>query len=89
MKRSNRQTIKRFVRDYRLTMAETLYHLLDFLILRQTYIQQKLGGPPRYSRLHKFLNFWEAEPERKLHSVKVSLLRLVKAHEVRHTAALL
>ena len=55
-------------------MAETLYHRPDFPVLRQTYIRQNMDGLPQYPQLHTFLDFWEAEPER-------------KPHEVRHPAA--
>ena len=65
------QTIELSVRDYRLTTAEILYHLPDFPTLLQTYIWQNVDAPPKYPRLHQFLDFWEAELDGKLHSVRL------------------
>ena len=77
------------VRNYRLTTAEILYHLPDFPALLQTYIWQNADTPPKYPRLHQFLDFWEAELDGKLHSVRVASSRLLRPHEVRHASALL
>ena len=82
------QTIELSVRDYRLTTAEILYHLPDFPALLQTYIWHNVDAPPKYPRLHKFLEFWEAELEGKLHSGRAASSRILKPHEVRHAAAL-
>ena len=77
------------VRNYRLTTAEILYHLPDFPALLQTYIWQNVDTPPKYPRLHRFLDFWEAELDGKLHSVRVASSRLVRPREIRHASALL
>ena len=77
------------VRNYRLTTAEILYHLPDFPALLQTYIWQNVDTPPKYPRLHRFLDFWEAELDGKLHSVRVASSRLGRPREIRHASALL
>tara|TARA_B100001123_G_C15248345_1_gene1001826 strand:+ start:258 stop:530 length:273 start_codon:yes stop_codon:yes gene_type:complete len=65
------------LRDYRMTLAEILYHLPDHPKLLQTYIWQELDIAPRYPQLHKFLGFWESSLDGKLHSVRVDSMTLI------------
>ena len=60
------------LRDYRLTVAEILYHMPDHPGLLQSFIWQEMDIAPRYPMLRKFLTFWERELDGKLHSVKIS-----------------
>jgi len=71
--------------DYRLTTAEILYHMPDHPSLLQSYTWQKLDIAPRYPELKRFLDFWEANLDGKLHSVKVMSNRIIKPSEFRHT----
>jgi uncharacterized protein Usg len=65
------------LRDYRLTVAEILYHMPDHPGLLQSFIWQEMDIAPRYPVLRKFLTFWERELDVKLHSVKIATNPLV------------
>jgi uncharacterized protein Usg len=69
------------LRDWRLTTAEILYHLPDHPALLQSYIWQEMDLAPRFPHLKKFLDFWEATLDGKLHSVKVASTKLIKPAE--------
>ena len=71
------------LRDYRLTTAEILYHLPDHPTLLQTYIWQALDLAPKFPELRKFLAFWEAKLDGKLHSVRVANSEIIKPAQVR------
>jgi uncharacterized protein Usg len=60
------------LRDYRLTVAEILYHMPDHPGLLQSFVWQEMDIAPRYPMLRKFLTFWERELDGKVHSVKVA-----------------
>lgn len=74
---------------YRLTTANILYRLPDHPKLLQSFVWQELDLAPRYPVLRRFLDFWEAELDGKIHSVEVASARLVGPGEWRHPAALL
>lgn len=69
--------------DYRLTTAEILYHLPDAPALLQAFLWQDYDLAPRYPVLRKFLDFWTAEIEGRLHSVQVASLPVVTPGELR------
>ena len=71
------------LRDYRLTLAEILYHLPDHPGVLQSFIWQDLDIAPGYPVLRKFLDFWQRELDGKLHSVKVAGNRLITPGDVR------
>jgi uncharacterized protein Usg len=60
------------LRDYRLTVAEILYHMPDHPGLLQSFVWQEMDIAARYPVLRKFLTFWERELDGKLHSVKIA-----------------
>jgi uncharacterized protein Usg len=60
------------LRDYRLTVAEILYHMPDHPGLLQSFVWQEMDIAPRYPVLRKFLTFWESELDGKPHSVKIA-----------------
>lgn len=72
------------LRDYRLTTAEILYHLPDHPVLLQSYVWQELDIAPKFPVLKKFLDFWEAQLDGKLHSVKVASQQLITPAEFRY-----
>ncbi len=76
--------LARMLSDFRLTTAEILYHLPDHPSLLQSYTWQKLDLAPRFPELKKFLDFWEANLDGKLHSVKVMSSRIIKPAEFRN-----
>jgi uncharacterized protein Usg len=61
-----------FVEGYRLATAEILYRMPDHPGLLQSYVWQDYDLPPRYPALAKFLAFWEANLDGKLHSVRLT-----------------
>lgn len=62
---------------FRLTTAEILYCLPDYPELLQTFIWQNLDLSPDFPRLHAFLNYWQANIEGKLYSVKVAQAEVI------------
>jgi len=65
----------------RLTTAQILYYLPDHPSLLQTFLWQTLDLAPRYPRLVRFLDFWRAEIDAVIHSVRVAHLGLVSPAE--------
>jgi len=59
------------LQGYRLTTAEIIYRLPDYPALLQSFIWQKFDLAPDYPELRRFLEFWSANIEGKLHSVNV------------------
>ncbi|RMF11022.1 MAG: Usg family protein [Alphaproteobacteria bacterium] len=72
-----------WLQGYRLTTAEILYHMPDHPDLLQTYVWQEFDLAPRFPELKKFLDFWEANLDGKLHSVSVASTTLVTPAELR------
>lgn len=72
-----------WLQGYRLTTAEILYHMPDHPALLQTFLWQNLDLAPKFPILKKFLDFWEANLDGKLHSVKVGSTSLITADDVR------
>lgn len=75
--------LTRQMKDYRLTVAEILYHMPDHPGVLQSFIWQDLDIAPRYPVLHKFLKFWSRNLDGKLHSVKVASQYLVAPAQMR------
>lgn len=71
------------MKDYRLTTAQILYHMPDFPDLLQTYLWQEYDIAPRYPVLYKFLKFWSANLEGRLHSVQVASQKLITPGDYR------
>lgn len=72
------------LRDYRLTTAEIIYHLPDHPDLLQSYIWQELDLAPKYPRLREFLDFWTANLDGRLHSVRVGSATLISPPKWQH-----
>jgi uncharacterized protein Usg len=72
------------LRDYRLTTAEILYHLPDHPAVLQSFIWQELDLAPKFPRLHQFLDFWNANLDGKLHSVRIGSAQLVTPPKWHH-----
>ena len=81
--------VELLVKDYRLTTAEILYHLPDHPSLLQTYVWQAIDLPPRFPRLTRFLEYWEASLDGKLHSVKIASCRVIRPSRYRHVRHML
>lgn len=76
------------LKDYRLTTAEILYHMPDRPSLLQSFTWQDLDIAPEYPVLHKFLRFWHASIEGKLHSVRVASCGLIQPARFRFASEL-
>ncbi len=74
-----------FVQGYRLATAEIVYRMPDHPDLLQSYVWQDYDLPPRYPALSKFLAFWEANLDGKLHSVRVTSAGLIGPAKVRNS----
>ena len=74
---------------YRLTTAHILYHLPDHPGLLQSFTWQHYDLAPKYPTLRKFLAFWTANLDGKLHSVQVASSELLRAPQWRHAQDLL
>ena len=57
---------------WRLATAEVLYYMPDHPKLLQSFVWQTLDLAPAYPRLNKFLDFWRAEIEAVIHSVRIA-----------------
>ncbi len=66
-----------FLKDYRLTTAQIIYHLPDHPKLLQTYLWQEYDIAPQFPELLKFLDFWKTRLEGKLHSVQVASHKII------------
>lgn len=64
--------IEKQLKNYRLTTAEILYHLPDHPGILQTFVWQQLDIAPHFPVLRKFLQFWQANLDGPLHSVRVA-----------------
>lgn len=60
------------LRGWRLATAEVLYYMPDHPALLQSFVWQTLDLAPQYPRLHKFLEFWRAEIQAVIHSVRLA-----------------
>ena len=60
------------LQGWRLATAEVLYYMPDHPTLLQSFVWQTLDLAPRYPRIHQFLNFWRAEIDAVIHSVRLA-----------------
>ena len=60
------------LRGYRLSTAEITYHMPDHPGVLQVLIWQHYDIAPKFPELRKFLNFWKANLDGPLHSVRVA-----------------
>ena len=77
------------LRGFGLTTAEILYHLPDHPTLLQSFIWQTLDLAPSYPRIHKFLDFWRAEIQAVIHSVRLATGEELAPAKVRNVATIL
>lgn len=70
--------------NYRLTTAEILYQLPDHPGLLQTYIWQDFDLAPKFPILKRFLDFWQANLDGKVHSVRVTSAIVTTPQEFRY-----
>ena len=73
-----------FIKDYRLILAEIIYHMPDRPQFLQTFIWNQMDIAPRYPELHNFLDYWQRNIDGKLHSVYVDSQRIIMPGEYRY-----
>jgi uncharacterized protein Usg len=77
------------LKGWRLATAEVLYYMPDHPALLQSFIWQTLDLAPSYPRIHKFLEFWRAEIEAVIHSVRLATGEELAPAKVRNVATIL
>lgn len=73
-----------FIKDYRLILAEIVYHMPDRPQFLQTFIWNEMDIAPRYPVLHNFLDYWHKNIEAPLHSVYVDSQRIIMPGEYQY-----
>jgi uncharacterized protein Usg len=76
--------VAQILKGYRLTTAEILYHRPDCPALLQSYLWQDYDLVPRFPVLNRFLRFWEAKLDGRLHSVRVAATGIVAPTELKY-----
>ncbi|MEX0309456.1 MAG: usg protein [Tateyamaria sp.] len=72
------------LKGYGLTTAEMFYHMPDYTHVLNTFVWQDYDQAPDHARLLQFIDFWKAEIEGVLHSVRFTHRRMVAPGEWRH-----
>jgi uncharacterized protein Usg len=74
------------LRGYGLTTAQFLYRFPDHPHLLQTYLWQDYDLAPSFPKLFGFIEFWKAEIEGPLHSVRYTHRKLIAPNEWRNVS---
>lgn len=77
------------LKGWRLATAEVLYYMPDHPSLLQSFIWQTLDLAPQYPRVHKFLEFWRAEIQAVIHSVRLATGEELAPAKVNNVATIL
>ncbi len=77
------------LKGWRMATAEVLYYLPDHPSLLQSFVWQTLDLAPSYPRIHKFLDFWRAEIDAVIHSVRLASGETLAPARVQAVSALL
>jgi uncharacterized protein Usg len=72
------------LQGYGLTTAEMIYCMPDYKSVLNSFVWQDYDIAPDYPRLFKFIEFWQAEIEGPLHTVRFTHRKLLKAGEWRN-----
>ena len=75
--------LERQLNGYGLTTAHILYRIPDFESVLQTYVWQDYDLAPDFPEMQKFLNYWQANLDGPLHSVRYTHQRLIGPSEWR------
>ncbi len=71
------------LKGYGLTTAEIFYRMPDYRNVLNTFVWQDYDLAPDHDRLMKFIDFWKAEIEGPLHSVRFTHRKLIAPGEWR------
>lgn len=72
------------LKGYGLTTAEMYYRMPDYTHVLNTFVWQDYDIAPDHPRLFKFIDFWRAEIEGLLHSVRFTHRKMIAPGEWRH-----
>ena len=67
------------LKGYGLTTAEFYYYMPDYQSVLNTLIWQEYDLAPDHPRLFRFIDFWKAEIEGALHSVRFTHRKILGA----------
>ncbi len=65
------------LRGYGLTTAEIFYHMPDYAHVLNTFVWQEYDLAPDHPKLFRFIEFWQAEMDGPLHSVRFAHRRML------------
>lgn len=77
------------LQGWRLATAEVLYYLPDHPSVLQSFVWQTLDLAPSYPRINRFLEFWRAEIEAVIHSVRLASGETLAPAKVQHAGLFL
>lgn len=77
------------LKGWRLATAEVLYYMPDHPALLQSFVWQTLDLAPSYPRIHQFLDFWRAEIQAVIHSVRLASGEQLAPAKVNNVATIL
>ncbi len=63
--------------DRLLTTAEILYYFPDYPRLLQQYVWQDYDHAPQFPCLRKFIDYWNAHLDGRVHSVRIARTELI------------
>ncbi|MEM7520444.1 MAG: usg protein [Pseudomonadota bacterium] len=69
------------LKGYGLTTAEIFYRMPDYTHVLNSYIWQDYDLAPDHQKLFDFVEFWQAEIEGPLHSVRFSHRKMIRPGE--------
>ncbi len=72
------------LKGYGLTTAEFFYRMPDYRNVLNTFVWQDYDLAPDHPRLFKFIEFWQAEIEGPLHSVRFTHRKMIAPGEWRN-----
>ncbi len=72
------------LKGYGLTTAEFFYRMPDYTHVLNTFVWQDYDIAPDHPRLLKFVDFWKAEIEGVLHSVRFTHRKMMSSGEWRN-----
>ena len=71
------------LKGYGLTTAEMFYRMPDYSNVLNTFVWQEYDIAPDHPRLMEFIDFWKAEIEGPLHSVRFTHRKMLASGEWR------
>jgi uncharacterized protein Usg len=71
------------LKGYGLTTAEMFYRMPDYTHVLNTFVWQDYDIAPDHPRLMSFIDFWKAEIEGALHSVRFTHRKMLASGEWR------